>query len=146
MPDDIQTQQPVAHRPSLEELDGQRWGDPPAGASRLVATVHTLRRKPVDLLSVEDLRLLLGQQVGMAELVPLALEHVEHDPLAEGDYYPGDLLAALLRLPGAYWTAHPDHRDRLDAVAAKALTPSEDPDRQPGVDLGPLVETLRSQR
>ncbi|MFC7276617.1 contact-dependent growth inhibition system immunity protein [Paractinoplanes rhizophilus] len=37
-------------------------------------------------------------------LVPLALDQVEQDPLAEGDFYPGDLLDALIRrVPDSYW-------------------------------------------
>jgi len=146
MVDRDRAESPVDPAASLEEIDGERWGDPPPGATRLVATVHAVRRRPVGSLTVEELRLLLAQQVGVAVLVPLALERVEQDPLAEGDFYPGDLLVVLLRLPLSYWSAHPGHRDRLDAVATRALILAEDPDLRPGVDLEPLVEAFRWQR
>jgi hypothetical protein len=102
---------------SLEQLDGDAWGDPPADATRLVATVHELRRRPVSQLGVEDLRVLIGQQVGLAVLVPIALDVLAADPLAEGDFYPGDLLSAMVRLPADFWAAHPGWRARLGDIA-----------------------------
>jgi hypothetical protein len=104
---------------SLEEAEGVAWGDATSDATRLVATVHDLRRKPLGMLDVEDLRVMLGQQIGVPFLVPLALDALEQDPLAEGDFYPGDLLNTVLRrVPAEYWGAHPDEASRLRAVAA----------------------------
>ena len=105
---------------SLEQLEGDAWGDAPAGATALIATVHQLRRKPVGTLDVEDLRVMLGQRVGVPVLVPRALNVLEGDPLAEGDYYPGDLLTAVLRrVPQEHWAAHPDDPARLRALVAR---------------------------
>lgn len=78
-------------RKSLSELEGDDWGDAPAGASPLVNRVHALRHKPVANLSDEDLRLLLGQGEGLQWLVPIALERLELDPCASGDMAPGAL-------------------------------------------------------
>ncbi|WUJ12451.1 contact-dependent growth inhibition system immunity protein [Actinoplanes sp. NBC_00393] len=94
------------------------WGGPPTGSSRLVATVHELRRRPLAELGVEDLRVLIGQQVGLPVLVPRAVRVLEADPLAEGDFYPGDLLVAVIRVPAAYWVTDRDSRARLEAVLA----------------------------
>ncbi|MEV4345589.1 contact-dependent growth inhibition system immunity protein [Actinoplanes sp. NPDC049596] len=101
---------------SLEEIEGKAWGDPPADASRLVATVYALRRRPVGTLGIEGLRVLIGQKEGLETLVPLALDELERDPLAEGDFYPGDLLASVLRVPHSYWQRHSDQATRLRAV------------------------------
>ncbi|GID96182.1 contact-dependent growth inhibition system immunity protein [Amorphoplanes digitatis] len=104
---------------SLEEFEGDAWDDAPAGATKLVATVHELRRKPIGTLEVEDLRVLLGQREGVLVLVPRALDVLEHDPLAEGDYYPGDLLTAVLRrVPAEYWATHPGELARLAGLVA----------------------------
>ena len=121
------TEQPVADDDSsLEQIEGDVWGDPPAGATELVATVHRLRRKPVDALSAEDLRMLIAQRVGLDVLVPRALVRLESDPLAEGDFYPGDLLVATLKTPVDYWATHPDQLARVDAVAASVAEPDAD--------------------
>ncbi|MDQ0767185.1 contact-dependent growth inhibition system immunity protein [Streptomyces canus] len=63
---------------SLEELERDRWPAPPTDATRLVATAHALRRRPIDELTVEDLRLLIGQDIG------LPYNHLGHFRLATG--------------------------------------------------------------
>lgn len=85
---------------TLDELDPPVWGEPTYD-SYLVTTCHRLRRKPLTEFSTEDLRIMIGQGIGLRWLVPLALEVLEKDPLAAGDFYSGDLLAAVLRVgPG----------------------------------------------
>jgi hypothetical protein len=110
---------------SLEEIEDDRWGDPPADATRLISTAYALHKRPIGALDVEGLRLLISQQIGLDALVPLALDQVERDPLAEGDFYPGDLLDALMRrVPESYWQAHEEQRARVRTVA-EALDPDE---------------------
>jgi hypothetical protein len=110
---------------SLEEIEDDYWGDPPADATRLISTAYALHKRPVGALDVEGLRLLISQQIGLDTLVPLALDHVERDPLAEGDFYPGDLLDSLMRrVPESYWQAHEDQRARVRSVA-ETLDPEE---------------------
>ncbi|MFI6899568.1 contact-dependent growth inhibition system immunity protein [Streptomyces sp. NPDC050256] len=101
---------------SLEELEGDRWPEPPADATYLIATVHALRRRPVGALSVEDLRLLVGQDVGLPVLLALAVEVLRDNPLAEGDMYEGDLLRAVLSRSPAVWNAYPDLAGQLTLV------------------------------
>lgn len=120
------TEQPAADDLSLEQLEGDVWGDPAPGATDLVTTVHRLRRKPVGALTAEDLRMLVAQQVGLDVLVPRALTRLERDPLLEGDFYPGDVLVATLKVPLSYWSTHPDQLARLDAVATSVAEPDAD--------------------
>jgi hypothetical protein len=80
---------------TLDQLEGVVWGEPTFESS-LVTTCHRLRTKPIDEFSVEDLRIMIGQQIGLPHLVPLAVAALEREPLAEGNYYPGDLLANLI--------------------------------------------------
>ena len=63
---------------------------------------------------VEELRLLVGRQQSLSRYVPLALDVLEQNPLAEGDYYPGDLLHAVLGGDAEYWRANPDQWERVD--------------------------------
>jgi hypothetical protein len=99
-------------RRTLQELEQQDWGEPTYHSS-LVRTCHRLRRKPLNEFSVEDLRIMIGQQISLQYLIPLALEHLEADPLAEGDYYPGDLLEMVLKADAAFWEENPSHRQRV---------------------------------
>jgi len=73
------------------------------------------------LFTVENLRIMLGQDIGSRYLVPLALERLEADPFAAGDFYPGDLLCAVLSLPREFWSANPELRTRVAAVAGRAV-------------------------
>lgn len=77
---------------SLQELEGEDWGEP-TFPSYLVRTCHALRRKPLREFMVEDLRIMIGQNIGLDYLIPLALEHLQQNPLVAGDFFPGDLLA-----------------------------------------------------
>jgi hypothetical protein len=96
---------------TLEQLDGEVWADPDEPTT-LVADVHRLRRVPIGELSNGDLRMLLGQRVGADWLVPVALDRLADAPLA-GDWYPGDLLRAVLHAAIDYWPTHPDELMRL---------------------------------
>ncbi|WP_260470492.1 contact-dependent growth inhibition system immunity protein [Streptomyces sp. RP5T] len=93
---------------SLEELEHDRGPAPSGGETRLMATVRELRRKPIGGLKVEDMRLLIGQNEGLAHLLPLAVEVLRTDPLAEGDMYEGDLLAAVLTRSAEVWSEFPE--------------------------------------
>jgi len=118
---------------SLEQIEGAAWGDPPDGATRLTATVHELRRRPVDQLGIEDLRVLIAQQVGLDVVVPIALGRLEQNPLAEGDFYPGDLLVAVLGVSQTYWRSHPGEAARLRTVAESADLDELDPETRADV-------------
>ena len=66
-------EQPGGDDWSLEQIEGNVWGDPPSGATHLITTVHRLRRKPIGTLTAEDLRMLIAQRLGLDVLVPRAL-------------------------------------------------------------------------
>lgn len=104
---------------SLQQLEDHDWGEP-TFESHLVQTCHRLRRKPLAEFSAEDLRIMIGQEISLPYLVPLALEKLEADPFIEGDFYPGDLLAAVLRIDDSFWTAHPELASRIKAIMDRA--------------------------
>jgi hypothetical protein len=111
---------------TLDELEGVCWGEP-RYESYLVRTCHHLRTKPIDHFTVEDLRIMISQQIGLPHLIPRALGIVEREPLAEGDFYPGDLLAAVIG--AAEWLhTRPDLLDRVVQVARRALADLSDRD------------------
>jgi CDI immunity proteins len=113
---------------SLEELENDRW--PRATYdSYLVQTAHRLRSVPVGDLTVEDLRLLLGQKIGTRWLMPIALDRLRVEPMAMGDFYPGDLLSSVLATESSYWTSHPDQLMAPYEVRSSLEKEREDRDR-----------------
>lgn len=110
-------------RRSLEDLEGQRWGAPPADATRLISEAHRLRQVPVADLTVEDLRLLVGQEIGLDVLVPVAIEVLQRDPLAEGDMYEGDLLCAMLRVGDDFWKPRRALAEQFQAIVDTLVDP-----------------------
>jgi hypothetical protein len=80
---------------TLDELEGRDWSKPTYD-SYLVTTCHALRRKPLRDFTIEDLRIMIGQGISLAYLLPLAVQKLSENPLSRGDYYAGDLLVAVL--------------------------------------------------
>lgn len=100
---------------TLEELEGEYWGEANF-ASSLVIQVHKLRKKPLCELDNEDLRLLIGQQMGLDFLLPLALEKLIQNPFRSGDLYTGDLFCSVLKVEKEYWKEHKELKNELDEV------------------------------
>jgi hypothetical protein len=105
---------------TLDTIDPPAWGPVPSDATRLITRCHELRTKPLRDFTAEDLRIMIGQQVGLRPLVELALDRLRLDPLAEGDFYPGDLLASVLRVDTAFWDRSPDSDVELHKLAVGA--------------------------
>ncbi len=122
---------------TIEDREGERWPSPPPDASPMVRRCHELRRMPLRQLSVEDLRVLISQNVGLATTLPMALGMLRDRPLLEGDLYPGDLLVAVLRRPTDDWRGNRTLADLLREALAR-LDP-QDPDYPTGSDLPDLV-------
>ena len=91
---------------SIEQLKGDVWKDfdPP---QNLEERVHHYRKIPIAKLTVEELRLLIGQNEGLEYLIPVSLEILRMNILAEGDMYKGDLLSAVLTAEEKFWYKTP---------------------------------------
>jgi hypothetical protein len=109
---------------TLDELDPPAWGEPTYD-SYLVSRCHALRRKKLCDFSIEDLRAMIGQGIGLRFLIPVAMDVLERDPLAEGEFYPGDLLGNVLRAEPSFWAEHGDCRDRVESLVASISIPQE---------------------
>ena len=82
---------------TLLDLEREKWSDPTMVWTPLTRRIRDLARIPLREFTVEDLRLLIGQERALDTLLPLALEELRRDPFAEGDMYVGDLLMTVLR-------------------------------------------------
>jgi len=121
---------------TLDTVDPPAWGPAPPDATTLIKRCHHLRTKPLKDFTVADLRIMIGQQVALNRLVPLALDGLRPDPLVEGDCYPGDLLA-VLRVNAAFWKRFPDLEVELRKLTKELRERTE---LEPG--LRELIETF----
>ncbi|HZY36114.1 MAG TPA: contact-dependent growth inhibition system immunity protein [Mucilaginibacter sp.] len=87
---------------TLENLEKDKWRDYDF-ETRLVRRCHELRKIPLDNFTVEDLRIMIGQQIGLDYLVLIALDKLKENLWAEGDYFEGDLLKNVLEVPRDFW-------------------------------------------
>ncbi|MSR60371.1 MAG: hypothetical protein EXS05_22470 [Planctomycetaceae bacterium] len=62
---------------------------------------------------------MIDQQISLPNLIPIALEQLEVDPLVDGGYYAGDLLAAILSVDEPFWTARPEMAFRVRAIVER---------------------------
>lgn len=96
---------------TLTQLEDDDWGSPSASTypppeSYLTQTCYQLRHKLLRDFSVEDLRIMIGQGIGLPYLLPKAIKVLRDDPFAEGRHYIGDLLCQVLRVDAAFYSAN----------------------------------------
>ncbi|MGW0791877.1 contact-dependent growth inhibition system immunity protein [Streptomyces sp. NPDC002911] len=103
---------------SLEDLEGVTWPEPPPSATGLVRTVYALRKSPIGSLNAHELARMIGQDVGVPWLLPLALE-ILRDTAQEqpgGGFYDDDLLTAVLTRRADTWRSAPDLAAELQDI------------------------------
>src|SRR5579875_434758 len=61
----------------LDILDPPAWGPSPPDGTALIRCCHELRTKPLRDFTAEDLRIMIGQQIALRHLVPLALDRLQ---------------------------------------------------------------------
>ncbi|TWJ04462.1 hypothetical protein JN11_00171 [Mucilaginibacter frigoritolerans] len=86
--------------------------------SHLIKEVNKLLQKPLNTFSIEDLRLMIGQQIGLKYLVLLAIEVLEKDLFAVGNFYEGDLLQCVLNIESKFWNDYQSSWIKLDGLIA----------------------------
>ena len=89
---------------TLEQLENFDWGEPEPDSSFDPNCYH-LRRKPLNELTLEELKVFIDRGIGLLYLIPLALEQLELNPLAEARYFAGDLLVSVLSIDVCFWAS-----------------------------------------
>jgi hypothetical protein len=82
---------------SLEQLENDIWPDIDF-PTPLVERCYKFRKIPLKDLTVEQLRVLIVQNIGVKFLLPNAYDILKSNILAEGDCYEGDLLNAVMNV------------------------------------------------
>ena len=81
---------------TIESLEGKVWPEPDFKSS-LVLTAHALRKKPLDELTPNDLRVAFQENVGADFLKTMVLDVLQKEPAIDSVYHEGDLLLAVMR-------------------------------------------------
>lgn len=89
--------------------------------SNLIHRCFELQKLPLDQFSTEDLRLMIGQGIGLKYLIPISLEILSENLFAEGDYYEGDLLSAVLSVDPKFWSSNANYWNLLENLIADKL-------------------------
>lgn len=98
---------------SINELEGKGISKKPEFDSFTVIKTFELTNKKIKLLKPEDLRLLIGQNIGLKYLVPIAIEILKENPLIETDYFEGDLLIKVLNVQESFWDTYPGLKSQI---------------------------------
>lgn len=106
---------------SIEELENNYWEDSDFH-SYVVQTSQNARKKPISQLSDEEIRLLIGQKIGLKYLIPIALSIISKNPIVEITFYEGDLLSQLLRLSENDWANNKDDLKFFQTMIKDNLT------------------------
>src|SRR5689334_2350866 len=100
---------------SIEQLENDFWKDEHSPTA-LVEKCLEFRRIPLRYLTIEQTRLLIGQNIGLLYLIPRAITILKDDILAEGDLYEGDLLKAILDVKEEFWKSHLDLKSQFRKI------------------------------
>ena len=101
---------------SIEQLENDYWTDEIEFPSGLVINCHKYRKIPIKDLTIEQLRLLISQNIGLEFLIEPALEKLDQNILAEGDLYEGDLLQAISTIPAEVWNENQKEFQQLERL------------------------------
>jgi CDI immunity proteins len=82
----------------------------------LVEKVNAALDVPLKDLKWPQVRLLIGQNIGLEFLMPWAIGAVTKRPLYCAELYDGDLLVTCLRVERDYWIAHMDQWHAMSSV------------------------------
>ncbi len=89
--------------------------------SNVVREYYTVTLKKIKDFTNEDVRFCLSQETGLKFVVPIAIEILRDDILAEGDMYPGDIVTNLLRIDAEFWGLHTNLAIEVNNLCASGL-------------------------
>ncbi|WP_106795203.1 contact-dependent growth inhibition system immunity protein [Aquimarina sp. Aq78] len=89
---------------------------PPEYESHLVRRCFDLANKKLKYFSPEDLRIMIGQNIGLEYLIPIALEVLQREPFIEADYYEGDLFLSVFKVDKVFWEKNLELKEKILSV------------------------------
>jgi hypothetical protein len=127
---------------TIENLENDIW-EAINFPTSLVERCHNLRKKKIKDLSNDELRLLIGQNIGLKFIVPVALQILEEEILLETTYYPGDLLLSVISCDISYWKNNKASLNTLLSIYKNNLEKINNSDKEE--EINKKVKTLLNQ-
>lgn len=94
---------------TLSDMLHCEWRDEiPYDDSSVVQHMYYLFHTPARRWTVEDYRYLVGQETALDIILPKVFEILQFDIKADGGFYEGDLLNAVLQINADFWEQHKD--------------------------------------
>ena len=77
--------------------------------SSITKRFNKLIELPLENYTIDDVRFMIIQETGLPYLLTLAIEILQNNLFAEGNYYEGDLLSSVLKIKPENWNQNKDH-------------------------------------
>jgi len=107
--------------------------EPDRRLTSLESWYHDKRLVPFGELSAWDVSRAITQRICLEQLVPIAIELLQENPMA-GEWYEGDLLDAMRKVPIAYWSTHIGQRDAMKIVCERVVEHEDYKNDQADID------------
>ncbi len=78
------------------------------------------RLKPFDQFTSWDVSRAITQRICFEQLIPIAIKLLQANPMA-GEWYEGDLIDSMRKVPVSYWQAHSDQRDAMRIICNQVV-------------------------
>ena len=82
-------------------------------ASSIQQRIIKLYNTVIEEYSLGDIRFMIGQNLGIDFLINIAFDHLKENIFLDSEYYEGDLLSIILRIPSEFWKMHPTEKDKF---------------------------------
>ncbi len=105
-------------KPTIESLEGKVWPEPDFKSS-LIVSAHALRKKPLDELTPNDLRVAFKENVGADFLKEAVLGVLLKEPAVDAAFFEGDLLLSVMR--SRQFREDAGFRAKISELADRAL-------------------------
>ncbi len=100
---------------SLNTLLGQKKDSGPY-PTPLAERCNEALDLPLKDLNWKQIRMLIGQDIGLVYLMPWAIDCLKKRPLCCVEFYPGDLMVACLQIKREYWADNLGQWHELSSV------------------------------
>lgn len=104
---------------SIEQLENNYWKEESEFPTNLVLRCFEYRKIKLSKLTIEQIRLLISQNIGIEFLISIALEKLEENIIIEGNLYEGDLLDSVSKISPEFWKKNKIEFEKFKIIVKK---------------------------